>query len=622
MMSKLKSKFTIKQDYKIVYLGETGAGKSTLINMTMCLLHGLEYIDPRKIAIPQNSKIEFEKGQLHKFKMDCNIDEFKGNHSEQHGEESQSQTNITSIYKIKDDETGHTLTIVDTPGLGDTRGEMQDQENIKQIVHAIVCLGGVNAICLVHNATKSRLQASTEISLIRLKEMFPKECLPNMIICLTNSPKTTPSNCIDSLVKLGFSPEKIIKFENSCLVPHSEVMIGCKKYIKDDDDADEYAEESRVVKRQYWKNNLKSLESLLEMVRTSKPLGPEAVKKIFITKEAVKKSIEYHTSSLSILKDNQRAVEQKKREIVKIQNEIEANTDTTKTVTVIEKVTEKVKRRRLVTKWIAPKKVYGALSTAFWFVAGIVTFSISWWLSNPEDFDVYFEDPGNAYRIEEEEEYWDVEEKFVPKIVTVTDAVKVSLLEQKKKCLDVVKRSKEATERELIETTGLVSRAFIIIRILIKQMEEEIQQDPIREFERSIGQLKKEIVLMNMKIHAEKGHGWRLLDELSNMRINVLKGSVERLENEIKVYERRIELVKLAKQDVSKITNSDLQEFAKTQIDATESNEKNEFILLEMQRMRMAEVKPCIINKLGVMQKMANLGNAALESLRPKESPS
>lgn len=49
------------------------------------------------------------------------------------------------------------LTIVDTPGLGDTEGIKKDDENIKNIIASVQQLIEINGIVYVHKASDQRL---------------------------------------------------------------------------------------------------------------------------------------------------------------------------------------------------------------------------------------------------------------------------------------------------------------------------------------------------------------------------------------------------------------------------------------------------------------------------------
>ena len=51
------------------------------------------------------------------------------------------------------------LSIIDTPGIGDTKGPIQDKENIDMIVNQIRKTGELHAILFVCKSTESRLDA-------------------------------------------------------------------------------------------------------------------------------------------------------------------------------------------------------------------------------------------------------------------------------------------------------------------------------------------------------------------------------------------------------------------------------------------------------------------------------
>ena len=66
-----------------------------------------------------------------------------------------SKTNDAKKYQLK---IGHVnLTVIDTPGFGDSRGMDNDKQNFERIKEAVLSSGGINCICVVQNGREARI---------------------------------------------------------------------------------------------------------------------------------------------------------------------------------------------------------------------------------------------------------------------------------------------------------------------------------------------------------------------------------------------------------------------------------------------------------------------------------
>jgi septin family protein len=106
-------------------LGGTGQGKTTFLNFLANVVEATASLN----GVANCRKFN-EKGIENKIK----------------GKMS-SKTSDARTYTIK---IGYvTLTIIDTPGFGDTRGTQTDDANFKRIKEAVLEEGGINCICVV-----------------------------------------------------------------------------------------------------------------------------------------------------------------------------------------------------------------------------------------------------------------------------------------------------------------------------------------------------------------------------------------------------------------------------------------------------------------------------------------
>jgi len=169
-------------------LGETGVGKSTFINafvnyLKFETLEQAERGEPA-VLIPVSFLVT----------LGDNFDEFIvkfGNDdvNEDFEHEGQSVTQHCKSY-IFDLNHQTSLRIIDTPGIGDTRGVAQDMKNIDHILTYINTLPKLDAVCLLLKPNASRLNIFFRSCVNQLITYLTPNGYQNIIFCFTNARST------------------------------------------------------------------------------------------------------------------------------------------------------------------------------------------------------------------------------------------------------------------------------------------------------------------------------------------------------------------------------------------------------------------------------------------------
>lgn len=148
-----------KKAITFLVIGETGSGKTTLINSFVNALMG--------VTIGLNFRYVI-------------VSEHESNLSQ-----AQSQTQEVTIYNIKTKD-GKLYQIVDTPGYGDVRGITQDKIITEKISKAFKeKLHSINAICFVARSSSPRLTPTQKYIFHSIFELFGEDVMPNIIAMLT-----------------------------------------------------------------------------------------------------------------------------------------------------------------------------------------------------------------------------------------------------------------------------------------------------------------------------------------------------------------------------------------------------------------------------------------------------
>ncbi|XP_044189058.1 uncharacterized protein LOC122968129 isoform X2 [Thunnus albacares] len=166
-----------KKNKTILLVGETGAGKSTLINVLVNYTMGVKFEDNIWFKI-----VEEEKRS-----------------------QTESQTSDVIVYQIfgfEDKTLPFSLTIIDTPGYRDTRGIEQDDKVSQRLFDLFRSKDGVHkidAVGLVLKSSVNQLSDRQKYIFDSVTSLFGKDLEENVVALITHSNGITPEDALEAL---------------------------------------------------------------------------------------------------------------------------------------------------------------------------------------------------------------------------------------------------------------------------------------------------------------------------------------------------------------------------------------------------------------------------------------
>uniref|UniRef100_UPI0037E7B441 uncharacterized protein n=1 Tax=Semicossyphus pulcher TaxID=241346 RepID=UPI0037E7B441 len=253
-------KESMRQNRTVMLMGATGSGKSTLINGMINYIVGVDWKDNFRFKL-----IEEDESRS----------------------QAESQTSEVTVYKINHQEgfkVPFSLTIVDTPGFGDTRGVGRDREITEQIRRLFTSVNGVSeidAVCFVAQAALARLTATQRYVFDSVLSIFGKDVAENIEMLVTFADGKQPP-VLEAITVSGVPcPKNDIglpvhfKFNNSALFADNR-SAGDRACGEDSEDDDDNFDEM------FWKMGIKSMEKffhgLLKMSTKSLLMTQEVLK--------------------------------------------------------------------------------------------------------------------------------------------------------------------------------------------------------------------------------------------------------------------------------------------------------------------------------------------------------
>ncbi|XP_052413760.1 uncharacterized protein LOC127958812 [Carassius gibelio] len=169
-------KDTSKQNKIVLLVGETGAGKTTLINTMVNYILDVKFDDEIWYEITE----------------------------EEARDQSESQTSEITMYEVFSVKNHVSLTVIDTPGYGDTRGlekDMEVAENLAVLFQSNDGVREIDAVCFVIQASKNRLSDRQHYIISSVLSLFGKDIVNNIMFLITHADGMEPKNVIGAINK-------------------------------------------------------------------------------------------------------------------------------------------------------------------------------------------------------------------------------------------------------------------------------------------------------------------------------------------------------------------------------------------------------------------------------------
>ncbi|RZC36909.1 Septin domain containing protein, partial [Asbolus verrucosus] len=192
---------TETQDVNILLLGETGVGKSTFINAFVNYLQTEDFENALTkdaiILIPTLATVMDAEGSL--------IEIREGTADDNEVQEvGASATQDVKTYVFPIPEKNILIRLIDSPGMGDTRGLDVDNDNCEHIFTYLSQLKELHGICFLMKPTNTRSTVFFEYCLKQILSRLDSSACANIIFVFTNTRGTdyTPGDTLPCLQKI------------------------------------------------------------------------------------------------------------------------------------------------------------------------------------------------------------------------------------------------------------------------------------------------------------------------------------------------------------------------------------------------------------------------------------
>lgn len=250
--SKPFTKFENENCLNIIFLGETGTGKTSLINSLINYICQVDNNDNYRFYLA-NEKININQ--------------------------SYSQTRDVNIYNINSHFNNPALKIIDTPGLNDTGGKKYDLQTIEKIKYTIFNkLPYINAICFFIKSSEVKLKKEHDEIFNKLIKIFDKKMENNVLFIITFG-EDENSEALKLICSDVFPLKSVVSkikqknfwnfhFNKSIIFPDSNNLIENIKYNKQMENFKNFIEKVKSLPRvtisnefiySYYENLLKNI---------------------------------------------------------------------------------------------------------------------------------------------------------------------------------------------------------------------------------------------------------------------------------------------------------------------------------------------------------------------------
>ena len=233
--------------------GQPEVGKSTLINAIYNHILGVTWEDDFR------------------FKL---VDESGSTPPSQSVSETQRITAYTLHHQRGCFLTPHTLTLIDTPGLGSTQGLARDREILQQMQSLVSGEGAtrrIHAVALVTESSTIRLTSSQTYILHAIQSLVGRDSPQNIFLLVTFADTNKPP-ILNAMKSANFQYNKHYTFNCAALYNERVTSMGSESSDIDRPDNKDGDDEDALNKR-LWRKGAKETLSFIQQIGTLKPLS-------------------------------------------------------------------------------------------------------------------------------------------------------------------------------------------------------------------------------------------------------------------------------------------------------------------------------------------------------------
>ncbi|KAK9952915.1 hypothetical protein ABG768_016943 [Culter alburnus] len=268
----------------ILMVGETGTGKTKLINAM------INYM----LDVKREDKVWFE---------------FTDDQSDRTS--AHSQTSRITVYGVYLQESKTDLTVIDTPGYGDTRGIENDKEIAKSLLSLSKCndwVHKIDAVCLVVKASQNRLSDRQIYIFDAVQSLFGKDIVENIALLVTYSHGAHPKNVLTAVEEAKFQCAKNDKNQ-----PVYFLFDNCQ--------GETFHEEYQIVQEQSWNLSFKGMTGFFKLLDNIKPKTLKMTQDVLRQREKLEANITNIQSQIRKMESKQNELKQHQEILEYVKND-------------------------------------------------------------------------------------------------------------------------------------------------------------------------------------------------------------------------------------------------------------------------------------------------------------
>ncbi|XP_064204948.1 uncharacterized protein LOC135262067 isoform X2 [Anguilla rostrata] len=279
-----------KRNRTIMMVGETGTGKSALINMMVNYMLGVKWEDKIRFEIIP------EKG--------------KRLQSESHT----SAITAYEIYGLEELSVPFSLTVIDTPGYGNTGGLEKDKiisENLCTFLKSLSDDHQIDAVCLVVKASLYRLSPDQKYIFHAILSIFGKNMEKNVMALVTFS-DWTPATALEALLESGVP---VLKNENNEPV----------HFLFNNSPLQKFAKKYEEIYKTAWDNGTESFREFFETLDKMEPQSLGEIKNVLKQRQCLEDFFSKLESQIRDVEEKHKALEDVQKTLEEHRQDLEKN---------------------------------------------------------------------------------------------------------------------------------------------------------------------------------------------------------------------------------------------------------------------------------------------------------